>query len=795
MVGPGGPRAGIMRYRAIRGKRGTYAEVRAQKDPTSAKRGTLTCGEVFDALEESVSADGQRRARMSRGCVPTRSLPLCFGRCLCRLMPKAMCHCRWVSIREGGPAPRRPLCVAEEAVQELLAGVPALAALSAAARVCLAESLEAVEVADGEPLVTAGAECSSLYFIEEGQAREDAGDEGGVIYTRGQWFCERRLQEPGLCPVTVLAYGGAVRCLKVHRSVFETATARHTPEPASPEPEYQPTSPLSPLTGPESEPEPSHIPRALEIDFADLTLERRIGSGATGTVHKGSHHGQDVAVKIFNTQDEMSDEEMKDFREEVKWLSTLRCSYVVLLVGVCTVVPNLSVVTEYLPRGSVYDIIHRHKVEIDFRRRMRMLLDVIKGMQYLEALTVIHRDLKSQNLLVDRSWKVKIADFGLARLLQSSNLKTIHGGAGTPAWMAPEVLREDDINSKADVYSFGVVIWEMVVLQVPWYDKKTPQIIMSVGLRGERLPLEPELGRHPQLRGICAACFREAADTRPTFEELSGTFTAYMQQLLQSQPIGRGAPVASAAVTSPSPRAEEGTPPSPSTVPQPSGATVATGAPTTAPVSSSSSSPVTAVASWGTEEVAAWLVSQGLPQDVGDTFRSHQVKGPDLLELTKQVRCHSAAATQMAQRVMPMTCAASASTSTSCILRWQEIKDDLGITTFGELKRIQSLLEGLKAATAASPASGAASTLLAEAVPAGKVDSPPMFGRHGGAGSGLSLVSEAPEQGESSRSMISEAGTPLEQSEDATSVAVREKKDRKVRTFYCVNCELMPGIV
>jgi serine/threonine protein kinase len=123
----------------------------------------------------------------------------------------------------------------------------------------------------------------------------------------------------------------------------------------------------------------------------------------------------------------------------VKWLSQIRCAYVVLLVGVCTTPPHIAVITEYLPRGSMFDIIHRSQADVGFPRRMRMLLDVIKGMQYLEAAQIVHRDLKSQNLLVDRSFRVKVADFGLARLSYDSHVQTQHGAAGTPAWMAPEV--------------------------------------------------------------------------------------------------------------------------------------------------------------------------------------------------------------------------------------------------------------------------------------------------------------------------------------------------------------------
>merc|ERR1711939_425048 len=162
---------------------------------------------------------------------------------------------------------------------------------------------------------------------------------------------------------------------------------------------------------------------------------------------------------------------------------------------------------------------------------MRMLLDVIKGMQYLGFKKIVHRDLKSQNLLVDRSFKVKVADFGLARLSEDTHVKTVNGGAGTPAWMAPEVLRGDEFTAKADVYSFGVVVWESVVREVPWHGARNAQIVCCVGMREERLPLtHQDFVQYGYLRALCTACFAEAPQERPNFDQTCEAFTAFLQK-------------------------------------------------------------------------------------------------------------------------------------------------------------------------------------------------------------------------------------------------------------------------
>ena len=97
---------------------------------------------------------------------------------------------------------------------------------------------------------------------------------------------------------------------------------------------------------------------------------------------------------------------------------------------------------------------------LDERRRLSMAYDVAKGMNYLHKRNppIVHRDLKSPNLLVDKKYTVKVCDFGLSRLKANTFLSS-KSAAGTPEWMAPEVLRDEPSNEKSDVYSFGVILW------------------------------------------------------------------------------------------------------------------------------------------------------------------------------------------------------------------------------------------------------------------------------------------------------------------------------------------------
>ena len=116
-----------------------------------------------------------------------------------------------------------------------------------------------------------------------------------------------------------------------------------------------------------------------------------------------------VAVKVLSDQS-MSEEALKEFRTEVTMMSKMRHPNVVLLMGICSSAPNLAIVTEYLARGSLYRLLHHTEVKLDDRRRVKMGIDIAKGMAYLHSASppIVHRDLKSPNLLVVRAHATRL---------------------------------------------------------------------------------------------------------------------------------------------------------------------------------------------------------------------------------------------------------------------------------------------------------------------------------------------------------------------------------------------------
>uniref|UniRef100_A0A803QVH1 Protein kinase domain-containing protein n=1 Tax=Cannabis sativa TaxID=3483 RepID=A0A803QVH1_CANSA len=135
-----------------------------------------------------------------------------------------------------------------------------------------------------------------------------------------------------------------------------------------------------------------------------------------------------------------------------------------------------------------------------------MAYDVAKGMNYLHQLQppIVHRDLKSPNLLVDRNYTVKVCDFGLSRSKENTFLSS-KTAAGTPEWMAPEVLRADPSNEKSDVYSFGVILWELMTLQQPWSNLKQLEVVGEVGFKNKRLEIPRYV--HPQVAALIEICW------------------------------------------------------------------------------------------------------------------------------------------------------------------------------------------------------------------------------------------------------------------------------------------------
>ncbi|XP_061975815.1 serine/threonine-protein kinase CTR1-like isoform X5 [Populus nigra] len=284
---------------------------------------------------------------------------------------------------------------------------------------------------------------------------------------------------------------------------------------------------------------PSPVHCILVCEFCEISFMKdtnKCFSGSFGTVYHADWRGSDVAVKILEEQ-EFHAERFEEFLSEVSIMKRLRHPNIVLFMGAVTQPPNLSIVMEYLSRGSLHKLLHLPDAALilNERRRLNMANDVAKGMNYLHQFRppIIHRDLKSLNLLVDSAYKVKICDFGLSRSKAKTYISSTNA-AGTPEWMAPEVLRNEQSNEKSDVYSFGVVLWELMTLQHPWRNLKQAQIIAAVGFMGGRLEIPSNV--NPSVAALIKVCLDSEPSKRPSFSYIMKTLQELINDSI-SQPV------------------------------------------------------------------------------------------------------------------------------------------------------------------------------------------------------------------------------------------------------------------
>ncbi|GMH17102.1 hypothetical protein Nepgr_018943 [Nepenthes gracilis] len=252
-------------------------------------------------------------------------------------------------------------------------------------------------------------------------------------------------------------------------------------------------------------------PGNWEIDRRLLKIGEKIASGSCGDLYRGVYLFQDVAIKILRSK-HLTEASEEEFAQEVSILREVRHKNVVRFIGACTKSPHLCIVTEYLPGGNLYNYLHKNNRILELSKLLKFAIDVCKGMEYLHNNNIIHRDLKTANLLMDIHQVVKVADFGVARFLNQEGIMTAE--TGTYRWMAPEVINHQPYDQKADVFSFAIVLWELVTAKVP-YETMTP-LQAALGVRQGLRPELPE-NAHPWLLDIMQRCWDPAPSNRPPF--------------------------------------------------------------------------------------------------------------------------------------------------------------------------------------------------------------------------------------------------------------------------------------
>ena len=194
--------------------------------------------------------------------------------------------------------------------------------------------------------------------------------------------------------------------------------------------------------------------------------------------------------------------------------------------------PTYCLVLEYCERGDLRSALDAHDTPPDFF--WHVASGVASGMLCLHTNGLLHRDLKSPNVLLDRDGTVKLTDFGLA--MQEGAMATprsINAEAGTFRWMAPEVARRRGFRRPADVYSYGMILFELLTHDLPFADVAALHAVAIVAVHGARPPLPPDAP--PGVVELIRACWREDPAARPPFEQMSAALESVKDSLSVSE--------------------------------------------------------------------------------------------------------------------------------------------------------------------------------------------------------------------------------------------------------------------
>ncbi|GFR00977.1 mitogen-activated protein kinase kinase kinase 12 [Trichonephila clavata] len=242
-----------------------------------------------------------------------------------------------------------------------------------------------------------------------------------------------------------------------------------------------------------------------EVLFDDIKDLQFLGSGAQGAVFCGHLNGELVAVKKVREKSET----------DVKHLKKLSHCNVISFKGVCIQPPCFCIIMEYCPSGTLHNLL-RQGTEIPPKKVMEWSKQVAGGMNYLHTHKIIHRDLKSENILIGCNDVLKISDFGTSRQWNDKSVKMSF--AGTVAWMAPEVIRNESCSEKVDIWSFGVVLWELLTCETPYKGVDSSAVIWGVGSNSLHLPVPSTCPEGFKL--LLKQCWSGKPRNRPSFRHI-----------------------------------------------------------------------------------------------------------------------------------------------------------------------------------------------------------------------------------------------------------------------------------
>ena len=257
-----------------------------------------------------------------------------------------------------------------------------------------------------------------------------------------------------------------------------------------------------------------------KISYDSLGLGKKIGQGGFSEIFESHWMGIPIAVKVIFDPN-INEALLEEFNNEIEKLFILRHPYIIQLYGITDNEKNqkLAVITELAPRGSLFDYLHKNpktKNNLSLEFKNKITKQLIHTMAYIHSRGYVHRDLKTQNILLDKNLDMKLCDFGLTKL--KSELNSGSGQfAGTPCYMAPELFDRKFYDDKIDVFAFGTVVWEIYTQKIPYFNCDAIEIKQKV-TKGEELICGNIVPK--QIINLIEKCRKVKASERPSFQDM-----------------------------------------------------------------------------------------------------------------------------------------------------------------------------------------------------------------------------------------------------------------------------------
>ncbi|XP_044304876.1 kinase suppressor of Ras 2 [Varanus komodoensis] len=265
-----------------------------------------------------------------------------------------------------------------------------------------------------------------------------------------------------------------------------------------------------------------------DIPFEQLEIGELIGKGRFGQVFHGRWHGE-VAIRLIDIERDNEDQ-LKAFKREVMAYRQTRHENVVLFMGACMSPPHLAIITSLCKGRTLYSVVRDAKIVLDVNKTRQIAQEIVKGMGYLHAKGILHKDLKSKNVFYDNG-KVVITDFGLfsiSGVLQAGRRENkLRIQNGWLCHLAPEIIRqlspdtEEDklpFSKHSDVFALGTIWYELHAREWPFKTQPAEAIIWQVG-HGMK-PNLSQLGMGKEISDILHFCWAYEQEERPTFTKL-----------------------------------------------------------------------------------------------------------------------------------------------------------------------------------------------------------------------------------------------------------------------------------